>query len=56
MLYETFKHHQSDFQLKDNDKFTCAKLALKDSPSFYHPSQLISITTIINTLSALPRA
>ena len=31
MLFVTFKHHQSDFQLKVNDKFACIKLALNDS-------------------------
>ena len=34
MLFATFKHHQSDFQLKVNDKFACVKLALKDSHHF----------------------
>ena len=29
MLFATFKYHQSDFQLKLNNKFACAKLALK---------------------------
>ena len=37
MLIVTFKHHQSDFQLKGNDKFMCTKLALKDSPAHLSP-------------------
>ena len=56
MLYATFKHHQSDFQLKGNDKFMCAKFALKDSPPFYCPSRLIPITTKLKTLPGLQRA
>ena len=56
MLFATFKHHQSDFPLKDNEKFTCAKLALKDSPLFYRPSRPIPITTNLKTLPALQRA
>ena len=39
MLFATFKHHQSDFPLRGNNKFACARLALKDSPPFYRPSQ-----------------
>ena len=54
MLFATFKHHQSNFQLKVNDKFTCVKLALKDSPPFYRPSR--TITTNLRTLPALQRA
>ena len=38
MLFATFKHHQSDFPLRGNNKFTCTMLALKDSPPFYRPS------------------
>ena len=34
MLFATFKHHQSDFPLQGNDKFTRVKLVLKDSPPF----------------------
>ena len=55
MLFVTFKHHQSDFQLKGNDKFACAKLALKDSPLFYCPPRSFSITTNLKTLPALQR-
>ena len=29
MLFAPFKHHQSEIQLKRNEKFACAKLALK---------------------------
>ena len=53
MLFATFKH---DFPLRGNDKFMCAKLALKDSPPFYRPSQPIPITTNLKTLPALQRA
>ena len=56
MLFATFKHHQSDFALQGNDKFMCAKLALKDSPPFYHLSRPIPITTNLKVLSALQRA
>ena len=56
MLFATFKHHQKDFQLKVNDKFVCVKLALKDSPPFYHLSRPITITTNLKTLPALQRA
>ena len=56
MLFATFKHHQSDFQLKINDKFACVNLALKDLPPFYRPSQPITITTNLRTLPALQRA
>ena len=56
MLFVTFKHHQSDFPLRGNDKFACAKLVLKDSPPFYRPSQPIPITTNLKTLPALQRA
>ena len=56
MLFATFKHHQSYFPLQGNDKFACAKLALKDSPPFYHPSRPIPITTNLKTLPALQRA
>ena len=56
MLFATFKHHQSDFPLRGNDKFACAKLALKDLPSFYHPSRPIPITTNLKMLPALQRA
>ena len=56
MQFATFKHHQSVFPLKSNDKFTCAKLALKDSPPFYCPSWPIPITTNLKTLPALQRA
>ena len=56
MLFATFKHHQSDFQLKVNNKFACVKLMLKDSSPFYHPSRLITITTNLRTLPALQRA
>ena len=56
MLFATFKHHQSDFPFRGNDKFTCAKLALKDSPPFYRPSQPIPITTNLKRLPALQRA
>ena len=55
MLFATFKHHQSDFPLKGNDKFACAKLALKDSQPFYYPSQPIPITTNLKMLPALQR-
>ena len=55
MLFVTFKHHQSDFSLRGNDKFMCAKLALKDSPPFYRPSRPIPITTNLKTLPALQR-
>ena len=55
-LFATFKHHQSDFQLKVNDKFANAKLVLKDSPPFYHPSQPAPITTNLKMLPALQRA
>ena len=54
MLFATFKHHQSDFQLK-GDKFVYAKLVLKDSPPFYRPSRPISITTNLKTVPALQR-
>ena len=40
MLSATLKYHQGDFQLKLNEKFACAKLALKDSP----PLSAIPIT------------
>ena len=30
MLFATLKYHWSDFQLKLDEKFACAKLALKD--------------------------
>ena len=56
MLFATFKHHQSDFLLKGNDKFACAKLALKDLPPFHRPSRPIPITTNLKTLPALQRA
>ena len=56
MLFATFKHHQSDFPLKGNDKFVCAKLALEDSPPFYRPSRPIPITTNLKTLPALQKA
>ena len=56
MVFITFKYHQSDFQLKGNDKFACSKLALKDSPPFYRPSRSIPITTNLKTLPALQRA
>ena len=56
MLFATFKHHQSDFPLKGNDKFTYAKLALKDSQPFYRPSRPIPFTTNLKTLPALQRA
>ena len=56
MLFATFKHHQSDFPLKSNDKFACAKLVLKDSPPFYRPSWPIPITINLKTLPALQRA
>ena len=56
MLFVTFKHHQSDFPLRGNDKFACAKLALKDSPPFYRPSRPIPITTNLKMLPALQRA
>ena len=45
MLFVTFKYHQSNFQLQVDDKFSCAKLALKDSPPFYRLSWLVPITT-----------
>ena len=53
MLFATFKHHQSDFPLKGNDKLACAKSALKDSQPFYRLSWAISITTNLKTLPAL---
>ena len=56
MLLATFKHHQSDFQLKGDDKFVCVKLVLKDSPPFYRLSRPIPITTNLKTLPALQRA
>ena len=56
MLFATFKHHQSDFPLRGNDKFACAKFALKDSLPFYRPSRPIPITTNLKTLPALQRA
>ena len=56
MILATFKHHQSDFPLKSNNKFVCSKLALKDSPLFYCLSRPIPITTNFKTLSALQRA
>ena len=56
MLFVTFKHQQSDFPLRGNDKFACAKLALKDSPTFYRPFRPIPITTNLKTLPALQRA
>ena len=58
MLFVTyvFKHHQSDFLLKANDKFACTKLALTDSPPFYCPSRPIPITTNLKMLPALQRA
>ena len=56
MLFATFKHHQSDFQLKGNNKFTHTKLVLKDSQPFYRPSQPIPITTNLKTLPTLQRA
>ena len=56
MLFATFKHHQSDFPLRGNDKFACAKLAIKDSPPFYRPSRPIPITTNLEMLPALQRA
>ena len=56
MLFATFKHHQSNFPLRGNDKFTCAKLVLKDSSPFYRPSRAIPITTNLKTLPALQRA
>ena len=56
MLFAIFKHHQSDFSLKGNDKFVCAKLALKDLPPFYCPFRPIPITTNLKTLPALQRA
>ena len=56
MLFATFKHHQSDFPLRGNDKFACAKLVLKDSQPFYRPSRPIPITTNLKTLPALQRA
>ena len=56
MLFAIFKHHQSDFQLKVNDKFACVKLALKNSPPFYRSSRPITITTNLRTLPALQRA
>ena len=40
MLFATFKHHQSDFQLKVN---AFVKLTLKDSPPFYRLSRPITI-------------
>ena len=56
MLVATFKHHQSDFPLRGNDKFVCAKLVLKDLPPFYRPSRPIHIITNLKTLPALQRA
>ena len=56
MLFATFKHHQSDFQLKGNDKFACTKLVLKDTLPFDRPSRPIPITTNLKTLPALQRA
>ena len=56
MLFATFKHHQSDFPLRGNDKFACAKLALKDSPPFYRPSRPIPITINLKTLPTLQSA
>ena len=56
MLFATFKHHQSDFPLRGNDKFAFAKLALKDSSPFYRPSLPFPITTNLKTLPALQRA
>ena len=56
MLFATFKRHQSDFSLRGNDKFACAKLALKDSPPFYRPSRPIPTTNNLKTLPALQRA
>ena len=53
MLFVTFKYHQSDFQLKLNDKFTCAKLALK---AWLKDSMPIPITTDLITLPASQRA
>ena len=41
MLFATFKHHQSDFPLRHNDKFACAKLTLMDPPPFYRWSRPI---------------
>ena len=55
MLFVTFKHHESVFLLKGNDKFVCAKLTLKDSRSFYRPSWPIPITTKLKTLPASQR-
>ena len=56
MLFATFKHHQSDFPLKGNDKFVCAKLALTNSSPFYRISLSIPITNNLKTLPALQRA
>ena len=56
MLFATFKHYQSDFPLQGNNKFACAKLALKDSPPFYRPSRPIPITTNLKMLPVLQRA
>ena len=56
MLFVIFKHHQSDFPLKGNDKFACAKLALTDSSPFYRISLPIPITNNLKTLPALQRA
>ena len=53
MLFATFKHHQSDFPLKGNDKFVCAKMAIKDSQPFYRPSHPIPIITNFKRLPAL---
>ena len=52
MLFGTFKYYQSNFQLELNDKFACAKLALKD---FTVLSPII-ITTDLITLPASQRA
>ena len=56
MLFATFKHHQSDFPLKGNDKFACTKLALKDSPPFDRLSWPIPITINHKLLPVLQTA
>ena len=40
MLFATLKYHWSDFQLKLDEKFACAKFALKDLPPFCQPFSL----------------
>ena len=56
MLLTTFKFHQSDFQLKLNDKFVCAKLVLKAQLKYSTVLSPVPITTALITLSASQRA